>query len=57
MLSSQASNAIMYVTYGVVFFSALAVAYYVRDTKTFLSANRSQKGIALGFNFVASGML
>lgn len=55
MLSSQASNAIAYVTYGVLFFSALAVAFYVRDKDTFLSANRTSRGVPLAFNFVASG--
>lgn len=55
-LSFQASNAIIYVTYGILLISGTAIGWYCRDKKTFLSSNGTQKGIPLAFNFVASGM-
>ncbi|SCU85783.1 LANO_0C05336g1_1 [Lachancea nothofagi CBS 11611] len=55
-LSFQAANGIIWPTYAVVLISACALAYWKRDSKSFLSANRTQKAIPLAFNFVASGL-
>lgn len=55
-LSFQASNGIIWPTYVVLLLSASAVAYWKRDSKTFLSANGTQKALPLAFNFVASGL-
>lgn len=56
ILSWTASNAIIWPTYGIVLFSATALAYWKRDSKTFLSANGTQKAFPLSFNFVASAL-
>ena len=42
--------------YGVLLLTACAVAYWKKDAKTFLSANGTQKGVPLAFNFVASAL-
>ncbi|SCV00445.1 LAME_0G09780g1_1 [Lachancea meyersii CBS 8951] len=55
-LSVQAAHGILWPTYVVVLISALAVAYWCSDSKTFLSANRTQKAIPLAFNFLASSV-
>lgn len=55
-LSFQASNGIIWPTYVLLLLSASAVAYWKRDSKTFLSANGTQKALPLAFNFVASGL-
>lgn len=60
-LSSQASNAILYLSYGAMLFSGLAVAFWhIRKTGSrkdgFLSHNRSSTGIPLALNFIASGL-
>ncbi|ODV59337.1 Dur3p [Ascoidea rubescens DSM 1968] len=54
MLSSEAANAITYVTYALLLVSGLGLGYYCLDNKTFLSDNKSQKGFPLAMNFVAS---
>lgn len=60
VLSSQASNAILYLSYGAMLVSGLAVAFWhMRKTSRddgFLSSNRSSTGIPLALNFIASGM-
>ena len=55
-LSIPAAHAIIWPTYGVLLITASMVAYWKRDSKTFLSANGTQKAIPLAFNFVASGL-
>ncbi|CEP63313.1 uncharacterized protein LALA0_S07e07294g [Lachancea lanzarotensis] len=55
-LSNKAANAILWPTYVVVLVSACLVAYWFRDSKTFLSANGTQKAIPLAFNFLASSV-
>ncbi|CCE62021.1 hypothetical protein TPHA_0B03510 [Tetrapisispora phaffii CBS 4417] len=55
-LSFTAAHAIIWPTYGVLLVSATAVAYYYRNSKTFLNANGTQSAIPLAFNFVASGL-
>ncbi|KAH3664369.1 hypothetical protein WICMUC_005754 [Wickerhamomyces mucosus] len=54
MISDKGSNAIIYVTYAVMLVAGVSIGFYVRDKKTFLSANRTQKAIPLAFNFIAS---
>ncbi|CAL9738341.1 hypothetical protein MOSE0_N09054 [Monosporozyma servazzii] len=56
ILSWKASNAIIWPTYGILLISATALAYWIRDSKTFLSANGTQKAFPLSFNFVASAL-
>lgn len=55
-LSFQASNGIIWPTYVVMLLGASVIAYWKRDSKTFLSANGTQKALPLAFNFVASGL-
>ncbi|AET41062.1 uncharacterized protein Ecym_7216 [Eremothecium cymbalariae DBVPG len=55
-LSSVASNAIIWPTYIVMLVSASAIAYWKHDSKTFLSANGSQRAVPLALNFIASGV-
>lgn len=55
-LSYKTSNAIIWPTYMILLISAAAFAYWRRDTKSFLSANGTQKAIPLSLNFVASGL-
>ncbi|EDO18686.1 hypothetical protein Kpol_1055p41 [Vanderwaltozyma polyspora DSM 70294] len=55
-LSFQATHAIIWPTYGILLITASAVAYWTRSSKNFLSANGTQKGLPLAFNFVASGL-
>lgn len=55
-LSYKAANAIIWPTYMVLLFSATAIAYWKRDSKSFLSANGTQKALPLSFNFVASAL-
>lgn len=58
-LSFQASNAIIYLTYGAMLFSGIAVAWYqltrTSKGKNFLSSNGTSTGIPLALNFIASG--
>lgn len=56
LLIARTSHAIVWTTYMVLLVSASALAYWKRDSKTFLSANGTQKAIPLAFNFVASGL-
>lgn len=53
--STQASNAVMYLTYGAFLVMGLAVAWRFRNKGNFLSGNGTQKALPLAFNFVASG--
>ncbi|KAK8154969.1 hypothetical protein BKA80DRAFT_209552 [Phyllosticta citrichinensis] len=57
--SFEASNAIIYLTYGALLLSGVAVAWRLRhQTKgDYLSSNRTQKAIPLALNFIASGEL
>ncbi|SCU87432.1 LAFA_0E06678g1_1 [Lachancea sp. 'fantastica'] len=55
-ISNKAANGILWPTYVVILVSACIVAYWYRDSKTFLSANRTQKAIPLAFNFLASSV-
>ncbi|SCV03891.1 LAMI_0H11782g1_1 [Lachancea mirantina] len=55
-LSFQAAHGIVWPTYVVLLITASIVAYWKRDSKTFLSANGTQKGVPLAFNFVASAL-
>lgn len=58
-LSFQASNAIIYLSYGAMLASGLGIAWYVQrkthKVEDFLSYNGSQTGIRLALNFFASG--
>lgn len=58
-LSFQASNAIIYLSYGAMLVSGVAVAFYVqrkqKKVQDFLSSNGSQTGLKLALNFFASG--
>ncbi|KAK7628371.1 urea transporter [Phyllosticta citricarpa] len=56
--SFEASNAIIYLTYGALLLSGVAVAWRLRhQTKEdYLSSNRTQKAIPLALNFIASGL-
>ncbi|KAF2241731.1 hypothetical protein BU26DRAFT_440245 [Trematosphaeria pertusa] len=55
--STQASNAIIYLTYGAFLVVGCYIAWRLRhQSKTeWLSSNKSQKGIPLALNFIASG--
>jgi D-alanyl-D-alanine carboxypeptidase len=55
--SQPASNGIIYTTYAVFLIFGLAVAWTLRhQTKgEYLASLRTQKGIPLAFNFIASG--
>lgn len=55
-LSSQALNAIMYLTYGALLVSGTYLAWRIHDLKTFLSSNGTQKAIPLALNFIALAM-
>ncbi|ODQ77190.1 hypothetical protein BABINDRAFT_163700 [Babjeviella inositovora NRRL Y-12698] len=55
-LSSQASNAIMYVTYGALLVSGCYIGWRARDGISFLSSNGTQKALPLSLNFIASAM-
>lgn len=56
ILSVQAANGILWPMYGVLLITACGIAYWKKDAKTFLSANGTQKGVPLAFNFVASAL-
>ncbi|KAF2717446.1 hypothetical protein K431DRAFT_233122 [Polychaeton citri CBS 116435] len=55
--SAPASNAIIYVTYAAFLVFGLFIAWRLRGQSKgeWLSANRTQKGIPLALNFIASG--
>ncbi|CAN6655776.1 hypothetical protein TRVA0_028S01178 [Trichomonascus vanleenenianus] len=53
--SSQASNAVIYLTYGAFLVMGCAVAW-IKRKNNFLNSNKTQKAIPLAFNFVASAM-
>ncbi|KAK7537269.1 urea transporter [Phyllosticta citribraziliensis] len=56
--SFEASNAIIYLTYGALLLSGVAVAWRLRHQSKgdYLSSNRTQKAIPLALNFIASGL-
>lgn len=58
-LSFQASNAIVYLSYGAMLVSGLVIAWAVQKkqhkVQDFLSSNGSQTGWKLALNFFASG--
>lgn len=59
-LSSQASNAIIYLSYGAMLVSGVVIAVYQlkrtsKGKSEFLSANGSSTGLPLSLNFIASG--
>lgn len=54
-LSSQGSNAIIYLTYAFLLATGLAIAYRFYKADSFLSHNGSQRGLPLALNFIASG--
>lgn len=57
-LSFAASNAIIYVTYGILLITGCCIALYhakFSTTKEFLSANGTRTAIPLSLNFIASG--
>lgn len=55
--STQASNAIIYLTYGAFLVTGCYIAWRLRhQSKTdWLSSNKTQKGGPLALNFIASG--
>ncbi|KAF1838550.1 hypothetical protein BDW02DRAFT_564915 [Decorospora gaudefroyi] len=55
--STAASNAIIYLTLGAFLVLGCYIAWRLRHQSTteWLSGNRTQKGIPLAFNFIASG--
>ncbi|KAF1982857.1 hypothetical protein K402DRAFT_339522 [Aulographum hederae CBS 113979] len=56
--STQASNAIIYLTYGAFLVTGLYIAWRLRTQSKgdFLSSNRTQKAIPLALNFIASAL-
>lgn len=54
-LSSQLSNALIYLTYGAMLVSGIAVALWKTDKSTFLSDNGTRTGVPLALNFIATG--
>lgn len=56
--STQASNAIIYLTYGVFLATGVFIAWRLRNQSKneYLSSNRTQKGIPLALNFIASAL-
>lgn len=58
-LSFQASNAIIYLSYGAMLASGLAIAWMVQrkqhTVQDYLSSNGTQTGWKLALNFFASG--
>ncbi|OBA23904.1 urea transport protein [Metschnikowia bicuspidata var. bicuspidata NRRL YB-4993] len=55
-LSSEGSNAIIYLTYSALLFSGLFLAWKFASKDNFLSSNGTQKGLPLAVNFIASAM-
>ncbi|KAL5629255.1 hypothetical protein BROUX41_001862 [Berkeleyomyces rouxiae] len=55
--SSEASNAIIYVTYSAFLVLGIVVSWVFREklTSTFYSSNRTQSALPLALNFMASG--
>lgn len=56
MLSYQANNAIIWLTYVFLLATGLFLAWKFASASSFLSSNGTQKGIPLALNFIASGM-
>ena len=55
-LSSQGSNAIIYLTYAFLLFTGLFLAWKFSSSKNFIESNGTKKGLPLALNFIASGM-
>lgn len=55
-ISSQGNNAIIYLTYAFLLFTGLFLAWRYGNDKNFLSSNKTQRGLPLAVNFIASGM-
>ncbi|RLV90482.1 hypothetical protein JA1_004518 [Spathaspora sp. JA1] len=55
-LSSQGSNAIIYLSYAFMLATALLLAWKYTSAKEFLQSNGTQRGIPLALNFIASAM-
>lgn len=55
-LSSQGSNAIIYLTYAFLLATGLFLAWKFANKNNFLSSNGTQSGLPLAVNFIASGM-
>ncbi|KAK6197386.1 putative urea/polyamine transporter [Scheffersomyces amazonensis] len=55
-LSSQGSNAIIYLTYAFLLFTGIFLAWKFTNKTQFLSSNGTQRGIPLALNFIASAM-
>jgi len=55
--SFEASNAIIYLTYGAFLVMGITIAWRLKDKSkvNFLSANRTQTAFPLALNFIASG--
>jgi hypothetical protein len=55
--SFEASNAVIYLTYGFFLISGAGIAWKWRNTATtdFLSSNGTQTALPLALNFIASG--
>ncbi|KAF2460175.1 hypothetical protein BDY21DRAFT_186592 [Lineolata rhizophorae] len=55
--SFEASNAIIYLTYGAFLIVGLVIAWRIRyqSTKDFVSSNGTQTALPLSLNFIASG--
>ncbi|PHH50541.1 hypothetical protein CFIMG_007395RA00001 [Ceratocystis fimbriata CBS 114723] len=55
--SSEASNALIYVTYSAFLVLGVAVSWVFRDklTGSFYASNRTQSALPLALNFMASG--
>ncbi|CDK25207.1 unnamed protein product [Kuraishia capsulata CBS 1993] len=55
MLSTAASNGIVYATYMAMLISGIGIALYWRsDKSSFLSSNGTRTGIPLALNFIAA---
>ncbi|KFH47074.1 hypothetical protein ACRE_020940 [Hapsidospora chrysogenum ATCC 11550] len=55
--SFEASNAIIYLTYGAFLVMGIGIAWRLKDQSKidFLSSNRTQTALPLALNFIASG--
>lgn len=56
VLSNLASNAIVFVTYGLMLVMGVGLALWKKSDKhSFLNSNGTQKALPLSLNFIASG--
>ncbi|KAL2209281.1 hypothetical protein CC79DRAFT_1332501 [Sarocladium strictum] len=55
--STEASNAVIYLTYGAFLVMGTGIAWRFKDQSAahFLSSNGTQTALPLAFNFIASG--